>query len=88
MTNEIDKAKEFVFKSNFFKEYCQKKEQVMKYKWIESEKQGRDIGLEKAWLQWEARYYRTWKNSIKQEDVKNPPLSPNEHPNSSLTSTN
>jgi len=57
-------SEDIVSCSNFFREYCMKKDQVMKYKWIESEKQGADIGLERAWLQWESRYYQTWKSHV------------------------
>jgi len=62
--SSLEKDKLFVFKSNLYKQYCMQKEQILEYKWIESEKKGKDIGMEKAWLQWEAKYYRKWKNWV------------------------
>jgi len=61
---KISTTEDVVNSSNFFKDYCMKKDQVMKYKWIESEKRGADIGLERAWLQWESRHYQTWKDNV------------------------
>ena len=44
-----------VKRSNIYQEYCLKRDQILRYKWIESEKIGQDIGLDKAWIQWEAK---------------------------------
>ena len=59
-----DKELEFVYNSKIFKEFYLKREEILKYKWIESEKMGKDIGLDKAWLQWESKHYKKWKNSV------------------------
>lgn len=39
----------------------QQKMEIMQYKWIESEKLGRDIGQETAALQWVQRYGMVWR---------------------------
>ena len=54
--------------SLFYKEHSLKKQRILEYKWIESEKRGHDIGLDRAWIEWEARYYRIWKDSINQKN--------------------
>jgi hypothetical protein len=36
-------------------------EEIKKYKWIESEKQGRDIGWERAAREWMQKYFPDWK---------------------------
>jgi len=36
--------------------------EIMKYKWIESEKEGYDIGAEKAALEWVERYGAIWRD--------------------------
>jgi hypothetical protein len=36
--------------------------EIMKYKWIESEKEGHDIGTEKAAEEWVERYGSIWRN--------------------------
>ena len=77
--NSENETKDLVFQSNLYKEYCLKRDEILKYKWIESEKIGRDIGLDKAWLQWEAKYYQKWKHSIS----NTPPDSQDKKPNES-----
>jgi hypothetical protein len=37
-------------------------EEIEKYKWIESEKAGHDIGLERATREWLQKYFPQWKN--------------------------
>ncbi len=34
--------------------------EIMEYKWLESEKEGRDIGLSRASKEWISRYYDAW----------------------------
>jgi hypothetical protein len=34
--------------------------EIMRYKWLESEKEGRDIGLSRAAREWISKYYDTW----------------------------
>ena len=39
-------------------------EEIETYKWIESEKNGRDIGWEQAVTEWQDRHYRAWKDHL------------------------
>jgi hypothetical protein len=39
-------------------------EEIETYKWIESEKNGRDIGWEQAVTEWQDRHYGAWKNHL------------------------
>ncbi len=36
-------------------------EEINKYKWIESEKTGKDIGMERATREWMAKHFPGWK---------------------------
>jgi hypothetical protein len=36
-------------------------EEIKKYKWIESEKAGQDIGWERATLEWMQKFFPEWK---------------------------
>jgi hypothetical protein len=36
-------------------------EEIKKYKWIESEKAGRDIGWERATREWMQKHFPQWK---------------------------
>jgi len=39
-------------------------DEIETYKWIESEKNGRDIGWEQAVTEWQDRHYRAWKDHL------------------------
>ena len=34
--------------------------EILEYKWLESEKAGKDIGLQRAAFEWISRYYDGW----------------------------
>jgi hypothetical protein len=38
-------------------------EEIYKHKWIESEKDGHDIGMVNAAKDWHAKYFQDWKNA-------------------------
>lgn len=44
-------------------------EEIKKYKWIESEKAGRDIGWERAEREWLQKHFPAWKNDRWQRAV-------------------
>ena len=48
-------------KSSLYQEFLAERDEIMKYKWIESEKAGFDIGFERALLDWIRNHRDTWK---------------------------
>jgi hypothetical protein len=52
----------FVKNSVLYKEFLAEREEILKHKWIESEKAGSDIGFEKALLDWIVKYRSSWRN--------------------------
>lgn len=52
---------DFVKNSVLYKEFLAEREEILKHKWIESEKAGHDIGFEKALLDWIVKYRSTWR---------------------------
>jgi len=61
--------------SSLYKEYRAELDEILKHKWIESEKVGKDIGWEKALMDWIFKYKADWKRSRKiplanQRDLK------------------
>ena len=42
-------------------------EEALRYKWIESEKAGADIGFEKALCDWIVKYRSSWRNKRMKE---------------------
>jgi hypothetical protein len=55
-----DKSK-FVKNSVLYKEFLAEREEILKHKWIESEKAGSDIGFEKALLDWIVKHRSNWR---------------------------
>ena len=49
--------------SKFYNEFLAEREEIMKHKWIESEKAGNDIGFERALLDWVMNYRDKWRAS-------------------------
>ena len=51
----------FVKNSALYKEFMAEREEILKHKWIESEKAGSDIGFEKALLDWIVKHRSNWR---------------------------
>jgi hypothetical protein len=54
---------DLVKKSSFYREFEAEKEEIMKHKWIESEKAGHDIGFERALTDWIVKHRSKWRRS-------------------------
>jgi hypothetical protein len=62
MTAVQGEQSHFVKNSVLYKEFLAEREEILKHKWIESEKAGSDIGFEKALLDWIVKYRSSWRN--------------------------
>ena len=51
--------------STVYQCFLEEREEILKHKWIESEKAGKDIGFEKALLSWVRKHRDAWKESHK-----------------------
>lgn len=49
-------------KSSLYQEFLAEREEILKHKWIESEKAGYDIGFEKALLDWIRNHREKWRS--------------------------
>ncbi len=54
---------DFAKNSGLYKEFLAEREEILKHKWLESEKVGHDIGFEKALLDWIRNYRDAWRAS-------------------------
>jgi hypothetical protein len=52
----------FVKNSVLYKEFLAEREEILKHKWIESEKAGKDIGFERALLDWIVKHRSSWRD--------------------------
>jgi len=53
---------QLVRNSSLYKEFLAEREEILKHKWIESEKAGKDIGFEKALLDWIVKHRSNWRD--------------------------
>jgi hypothetical protein len=54
-----DELQPFEF-STFIQEMKEERDEILRFKWLESEKVHQDIGFEKALLGWVIRHRATW----------------------------
>jgi hypothetical protein len=52
---------ELVNNSTLYKEFLAERREILRHKWIESEKAGYDIGFERALIDWVVKYRSTWR---------------------------
>ena len=65
-SSDVDEA-QFVKESALYKEFLAERAEVLKHKWIESEKAGKDIGFERALLDWIVKHRSNWRERRRKE---------------------
>ena len=73
MTSPKDENADLVKESLLYKEFLAEREEILRHKWIESEKAGSDVGFEKALLDWIVKHRSAWRA---QRQKEHPPLRP------------
>ncbi len=61
MSTSPDNSHDLVTESLLYKEFLAERDEILRHKWIESEKAGQDIGFEKALLDWIVKYRSQWR---------------------------
>lgn len=51
--------------STLYQHFLAEREEILKHKWIESEKAGKDIGFERALLDWIRNHRSAWRKNNK-----------------------
>lgn len=67
MTSSTTDNNDFVKESLLYKEFLAEREEILRHKWIESEKAGHDIGFEKALLDWIVKHRSSWRTQRTRE---------------------
>jgi hypothetical protein len=65
-SSQNDEA-QFVRDSALYKELLAERAEILKHKWIESEKAGKDIGFERALLDWIVKHRSNWRDRRRKE---------------------
>ena len=64
-------SRDFVKQSSLYQEFLAEREEILRHKWIESEKAGHDVGFEKALLDWIVKHRSSWRTQRQQEGTMN-----------------
>ncbi len=59
--------RDFVKQSSLYQEFLAEREEILKHKWIESERLGYDIGFERALLDWIRKHRESWRAARRQQ---------------------
>lgn len=59
--------------SALYQEFLAEREEILKHKWIESEKAGYDVGFEKALLDWIVNHRAVWRTTRQKANAQRPP---------------
>ena len=60
-SSETGNSRDFVKQSSLYQEFLAEREEILKHKWIESERLGYDIGFERALLDWIRKHRDSWR---------------------------
>jgi hypothetical protein len=63
MNSPHDEGADLVRNSMLYREFLAEREEILRHKWIESEKVGHDIGFERALLDWVMRHRASWRTT-------------------------
>ncbi len=67
MPSSEEDQTQFVKDSALYKEFLAERAEILKHKWIESEKAGKDIGFERALLEWVVKHRSNWRERRRKE---------------------
>ena len=56
-------ASDLLKNSTLYREFQAEREEILKHKWIESEKAGHDIGFERTLTDWIVRHRSKWRKA-------------------------
>ncbi len=62
-------SREFVKQSSLYQEFLAEREEILKHKWLESERLGYDIGFERALLDWIRKHRESWRAARRQQNA-------------------
>ena len=61
----MEEVSQLVRNSSLYKEFLAERAEILRHKWIESEKAGVDIGFERALMDWIVKYRSAWNEQRK-----------------------
>jgi hypothetical protein len=64
-TKEPANGNDLLKNSSLYREFQAEREEILRHKWIESEKAGKDIGFESALTDWIMKHKSNWRRNRK-----------------------
>jgi hypothetical protein len=61
--SDSSSSKDLLKNSSLYREFQAEREEILRHKWIESEKAGRDIGFEQALTDWIIKHRASWRKT-------------------------
>jgi len=71
MANDIDARREahaLLHSTTLYREFLIERDEILRHKWLESEKAGRDIGFDAALMDWITHHRSDWRRARIQRD--------------------
>jgi len=65
-------SRDFVKQSSLYQEFLAEREEILRHKWIESERLGYDIGFERALLDWIRKHREGWRAARRAQMMHSP----------------
>lgn len=69
---EPEASREFVKQSSLYQEFLAEREEILRHKWLESERLGYDIGFERALLDWIRKHREGWRAARRAQGPQQP----------------
>jgi hypothetical protein len=63
MVAALSSLEVLLYNSNLYREFTAEREEIHKHKWCMSEKEGRDVGFERALIDWVSNHRNNWKKT-------------------------
>jgi hypothetical protein len=76
---EIETSRDFVKQSSLYQEFLAEREEILRHKWLESERLGYDIGFERALLDWIRKHREGWRAARRAQLQSMYPQHPGQH---------
>jgi len=79
---DIETSRDFVKQSSLYQEFLAEREEILRHKWLESERLGYDIGFERALLDWIRKHREGWRAARRAQLQSMYPQHPPQHQHS------
>jgi hypothetical protein len=83
MTHTVSDGRSLLERSSLYREWVAEREEILKHKWLESERAGRDIGFEHALVSWAVHHRALWRSAWRSCSARVTPHEPAEVDSSS-----